>query len=129
MEMDPFKGPEVFALQLPQYLWQILRPVSAETSRVCRQCSWGPDIKELLNRLSICRPTTSEANGAYIRDTTAMPVVTDYVRNSKMNQAVADRYQLASNTEDQDTLRNAVREKNTRSHLEGWEIPPVHPRL
>ncbi|ESU37517.1 Hypothetical protein DHA2_5012 [Giardia duodenalis] len=87
----------------------------------------GPDIKELLNRLNTCRPTTSEANGAYIRDTTAMPVVTDYVRNSKMNQAVADRYQLASNTEDQDTLRNAVREKNTRSHLEGLGDPSSAP--
>ena len=87
----------------------------------------GQDIKELLDRISSSRPTTSEANGAYIRDTTAMPVITDYIRNSKMNQVVADRHQLASNTEDQDALRNAVREKNTRSNLEGLGSLPSAP--
>lgn len=80
----------------------------------------GPDVKELLKRHSNCEPITSEANGAYIRDTTAMPVITDYIRKSKMNQAVSDRYQLVNNTDDQDALRNAVREKNTRSTLDGF---------
>ena len=56
-----------------------------------------------------------------------MPVITDYIRNSKMNQVVADRHQLASNTEDQDALRNAVREKNTRSNLEGLGSLPSAP--